>query len=476
MLHLNYSFCMSMLQSLWQAALLLLVYFIIDSAILKKTDPLQKRNFLFLLVSFQILLSLITFIFYFVQTGNSTTTNYIGVILNGILPDGFIQRIAPWLFTAYSIIISYKIIKAIFEWHLFKTKYKTALLKPSVDLKLFTNKNAAHFGIKRKVQLWFSNTINVPVTFGFIKPVIILPVALVNQISLQQAETLILHELSHIKANDYLLNWFLIISETLFFFNPFIKLLCKKIRLEREKNCDSNVVAFAYSPLVYAETLLKAQLLQKAIPDYQLAAVSGKRQLLHRIEFITNDNNFQRFKNPFFLIWLIPSVIILFSSLILLQYHINLNSQKVTVPLNNNLAIVSNSENKSIIISPPLQNFYSENKINSINPASEKQRKKAATLRITNKYDVEIFAEKDVLISNESSLAITTPVALTETDGTLQVAIREEQSGTKNTVLKVYTFTFINGEWTLIPEWVFTAKEINIDSLQNNIDTTLSEK
>ncbi|MBK6635063.1 MAG: M48 family metalloprotease [Chitinophagaceae bacterium] len=58
--------------------------------------------------------------------------------------------------------------------------------------------------------------------FWFFKPVILLPVALVNNISTQQAETLILHELAHIRTNDYLLNWFLLTAETLFFLILFV--------------------------------------------------------------------------------------------------------------------------------------------------------------------------------------------------------------------------------------------------------------
>jgi hypothetical protein len=37
----------------------------------------------------------------------------------------------------------------------------------------------------------------------------------------------------------------------------------------------------------------------------------------------------------------------------------------------------------------------------------------------------------------------------------------------------VYTVSFINGQWVLIPEWMLAAKEVNTDSLHNTIDSSL---
>ncbi|MBK7558684.1 MAG: M56 family metallopeptidase [Chitinophagaceae bacterium] len=164
-----------------------------------------------------------------------------------LVGESSFQQVTPWLFSAYICIIAFKMIKAMYTWYHFKQLYRSGLQKPSVEFKLFTTLKAHQFGIKRKVTIWLSQSINTPVTFGFFKPVILLPVALVNNISTQQAETLILHELAHIRTNDYLLNWFLLTAETIFFFNPFVLSLCKHIRLEREKNCDLQVISFEYS-------------------------------------------------------------------------------------------------------------------------------------------------------------------------------------------------------------------------------------
>ena len=62
-----------------------------------------------------------------------------------------------------------------------------------------------------------------PVTIGFLKPIILLPVAALNSLTPQQVEAVLLHELSHIRRYDYLINLVITLVHTLFYFNPFIK-------------------------------------------------------------------------------------------------------------------------------------------------------------------------------------------------------------------------------------------------------------
>ncbi|WP_462254537.1 M56 family metallopeptidase [Ferruginibacter sp.] len=471
---LSYSFCMSMLHSFWQAGLLLLVYFLSEKIAHNKINPLQKRNWLFILLLTQTVFSLTTFSIYYFDAENTFTANYIGEAVNGIFSKNMLSAYTPWLCSLYIIAVSYKIIKAIYEWRNFKNLHYAGLQKPSVDLKLFTALKANHFGIKRKVHLWFSNTINAPVTFGFLKPVILLPVALVNQINMQQAETLILHELTHIKANDYLLNWFLIMAENIFFFNPFIILICKKIRLEREKHCDSNVITFQYSPILYAETLLQAQYLQQYIPQYQLAAVTGKKQLLKRMNFFTNSKNFKHQKTNLLIFPLFTFLLVCTVATALFFQNKITTAVKPVVPaaIIMPVAETDNELNIPTFVNNIIENLTDENlkkiqaSVEKQQPIIEKQLKQLEPL-------IKSIQEKAVIFAEQMDENFVTPVALKENDATRQIIIKEEQSGSKNASVKVYTVSFINGEWVLIPEWMLAAKEVNPDSLQNKIDTTL---
>jgi beta-lactamase regulating signal transducer with metallopeptidase domain len=485
---LSYSFCMSMLHSLWQAGLLFLVYFFAEIIVQEKASPLQKRNWLFVLLLSQIVLFTFTFSTYYFNTADDIIVNIISDTMNNILSANIIYTATPWLFSFYLLVINYKIIRALYEWICFKKQFHNGLQKPSIDLKLFTAAKAYHFGIKRKVQLWFSNTISVPVTFGFLKPIIVLPVALINQLTLQQAETLILHELTHIKANDYLLNWFLIIAENIFFFNPFILTLCKKIRLEREKYCDNNVIAFKYAPLLYAETLLKAQYMKQQISQYQLAAVTGKKQLLQRIQFFTNKKNSISPKRSLFIMPLFAGLLItIFSAVLFFQYNITAarttTSAKVAVT---SFTKMTGELNTPLIVNNILENFTEENLkdlvkvVEQQQPLIKKQLKKIAPVikAIQDKVQaMQVKNEVEVLQAEEmDDENIITPITVKENDFIRQIVIKEEQSGSKNATVKVYTLTFINNEWVLIPECILAAKEVINDSLHKKKDSSLIEK
>jgi hypothetical protein len=148
---------------------------------------------------------------------------------------------------------------------------------------------AAQMGLKKDVRIWLSNLVDTPLTIGFWKPVILLPVAVVNQLSLQQAEAVILHELNHIRRNDYFINLLIACMDILLFFNPFVRILTHIIKNERENSCDDMVLQFRYDAGQYANALLlleKNRTLTSAVTIN--ATGRSKKLLLKRVERILN--------------------------------------------------------------------------------------------------------------------------------------------------------------------------------------------
>ena len=130
---------------------------------------------------------------------------------------------------------------------------------------------------------------NVPLVIGYFKPVVLFPIALATQLELNQVEAILIHELSHIRRNDYALNLMKTVIETLLFFNPFVWLAGKFISIEREHACDDLVIKHTGTPLTYAHALLKLELLKdKEAPTLSLAATGTNQYLYQRIKRITN--------------------------------------------------------------------------------------------------------------------------------------------------------------------------------------------
>jgi len=96
----------------------------------------------------------------------------------------------------------------------------------------------------------------VPTVVGVIKPMILLPLAFASELSPQQIEMLIVHELAHIRRYDPLVNVLQRVVEALLFFHPAVWFISYRIRIERENCCDDIVLRTGAKATDYASSLL----------------------------------------------------------------------------------------------------------------------------------------------------------------------------------------------------------------------------
>lgn len=146
-------------------------------------------------------------------------------------------------------------------------------------------------GVRRPVELLQSALIHVPVTFGFLKPMILVPFGMLANLPADQAETILLHELAHIRRNDYLANLVLHITEAIFFFNPGLRWIGSLIRDEREACCDDMVLQRAEDRNSYFDALVAFRELTAGRRAYGMQLGTGKADLLWRIRRMLNQEN-----------------------------------------------------------------------------------------------------------------------------------------------------------------------------------------
>lgn len=138
--------------------------------------------------------------------------------------------------------------------------------------------------LKKSVTLLESDQVKSPMTFGFLKPVILLPVGLATGLPLEQVEALLAHELAHILRNDFLVNGLQNGLETIFFFNPGIRWLSSLVRIEREHCSDDLAVSRCSDALPYARALASLQECSALNLAPALAAAGDSSKLLRRIK------------------------------------------------------------------------------------------------------------------------------------------------------------------------------------------------
>ena len=146
-------------------------------------------------------------------------------------------------------------------------------------------------GIRRSVTLLQSELVKVPTALGFLKPVILLPLGMLAHLPPEQVETILLHELAHIRRKDYLINLLQHVAEAIFFFNPAMRWVSSLIRQEREACCDDIVIANCKQKTKYLEALINFQEYSLGQTCYALGISSRRHYLLNRVKrMVTNKN------------------------------------------------------------------------------------------------------------------------------------------------------------------------------------------
>ncbi|HKW33013.1 MAG TPA: M56 family metallopeptidase [Candidatus Acidoferrum sp.] len=110
-------------------------------------------------------------------------------------------------------------------------------------------------GFERAIRYCECDRLDAPAAFGWIRPVVLLPVRALSRLTEDQIEAVIAHELAHIRRLDCFVNLFQIGMETLLFYHPAVWWVSQRIRIEREHCCDDEAVALCGDAVTYARAL-----------------------------------------------------------------------------------------------------------------------------------------------------------------------------------------------------------------------------
>ena len=129
--------------------------------------------------------------------------------------------------------------------------------------------------LHRSIRLLESSAVEVPTVIGWLRPVVLLPVASLSGLSTDQIEMILAHELAHIRRHDFIVNLMQSTIETLFFYQPAVWWISRRIRIEREHCCDDLAVAVSGDPIRYARALTRFEELRIDAAQTVLAASGG---------------------------------------------------------------------------------------------------------------------------------------------------------------------------------------------------------
>ncbi|MEO0332970.1 MAG: M56 family metallopeptidase, partial [Bacteroidota bacterium] len=145
--------------------------------------------------------------------------------------------------------------------------------------------------IGRSLSVRISSRIRAPFVVGFLKPIILLPISAFSQLSPEQLEAILAHELAHIRRWDDVVNWVQATVETILFYHPALWWISQLIRDEREKCCDDLAVATCGNAVIYAKALTQLETLPDSTSSFALAASRSGNGLLARVERLLQPSN-----------------------------------------------------------------------------------------------------------------------------------------------------------------------------------------
>ena len=177
-------------------------------------------------------------------TTGSVTSDLVGagLVANATPSAGIaMNALLPWLVLVWLLGVCILSLRAWRQW-----RGLNALVGKAESLPFWQScvtDMAKRFGLSRHVRVLCSHDIDTPALIGWLKPVIVLPMAVTLNFPATQIELIFAHELSHLRRWDPLANLFQVMLETLHFYHPVVHWISQDVRNEREICCDRLAIA-----------------------------------------------------------------------------------------------------------------------------------------------------------------------------------------------------------------------------------------
>lgn len=259
------------------------------------------------------------------------------------------------------------------------------------------NSMIASMEFYRKVKVLKSHLVHVPITYGVIKPVILIPAGLLFNTTPQQLEAIIAHELAHIKRYDYLINILQHCLEVFFFYHPCFWWINEVVRTERENACDDVVLSLGFTPQDLAYGLAEvAEQAHASTPEMALAATGPQNHTLNRIKRILGLQPHKEKLSPLISLTMLVSLMI--------SASLVMGAIPSEEKLFSNEYLLTDLKSKTVVKAlhlpcPDEVNEQNENAANSINitrnSTDTHNENRRIILQRDDNYEIEIVTNRD---------------------------------------------------------------------------------
>ncbi len=129
-----------------------------------------------------------------------------------------------------------------------------------------------------------SHRTKVPLAIGFLRPAVLLPSSLNEELSAEAIDAIVMHEVAHLRRYDVWTNALARLLEAVLVLNPLAWVVLRRLSVEREIACDDWVVARLDAGEVFATTLAGLALRPAFTSIAAPSAIGSKHAVVARIE------------------------------------------------------------------------------------------------------------------------------------------------------------------------------------------------
>ncbi|WP_239616034.1 M56 family metallopeptidase [Cohnella mopanensis] len=156
------------------------------------------------------------------------------------------------------------------------------------ELDMLFSRLVREIGTRSRVRMRLTSLLSTPALFGIIHPVVLIPRNTIGQLSTNEWECILRHELTHLKRRDIPVNMLAYLLASFHWFNPAVWYGLRSMRIDQESACDASVLRSSELRESYAASIIK--LLEIGVKQRSFSAGVGfygnKNQIKRRIVMI----------------------------------------------------------------------------------------------------------------------------------------------------------------------------------------------
>jgi beta-lactamase regulating signal transducer with metallopeptidase domain len=274
----------ALLQFVWQGAAVAIVLSVV-LALLSERSANARYIACCLAMLALVVLPILTGLWSFTASGYAVTARSNAFAFTTLAPvsgNAVLAAIQLWAFPLWALGMALSSLRLFISWtHVARIRRSAGTVSAAmIDVLASVERR---LGMHRRVSLALTEFADSPIVVGWWRPMILLPASAIVELTRDQLEAVLAHELAHVRRYDDVVNLAQVMVETVLFYHPATWWVSARVRRERERCCDDAAVALSGDPAPFVRALLTLEQTRSASPTLAIGLRGSENDLLPRV-------------------------------------------------------------------------------------------------------------------------------------------------------------------------------------------------